>query len=78
MSAMGNGIQFRFRRWAEQDAWDALFETFVDLSLTDDEQHRIDSTIIRAHSQAAGAKEGRKGRLWSNLWRFYEQDPRPF
>ncbi|WP_260432188.1 hypothetical protein [Zymomonas mobilis] len=39
--------------------WDALLETLVDLGLTDDWHHMIDSTIIRAHSQAAGAKGGR-------------------
>ena len=45
-----------FRQWAEQGVWDALLETLVELSLTDDWQHMIDSTVVRAHSQAAGAK----------------------
>nr|WP_278360193.1 IS5 family transposase [Zymomonas mobilis] len=54
-----NSVYVRFRRWAEQGVWDALLETLVDLGLTDDWQHMIDSTIIRAHSQAAGAKGGR-------------------
>ena len=31
-------------------------ETSVELGLTDDWQHMIDSTSIRGHSQAAGAK----------------------
>ena len=49
----------RFRRWAEQGVWAALLETLVELGLTDDWQHMIDSTVVRAHSQAAGAKGGR-------------------
>jgi transposase len=48
----------RFRRWADQGVWDALLETLVDLGLTDDWTHMIDTTTIRAHSQAAGGKGG--------------------
>ncbi|GAA3658772.1 hypothetical protein GCM10022398_00350 [Acetobacter lovaniensis] len=48
----------RFRRWAEQGVWDALLEMLVELGLTDDWQHMIDSTVVRGHSQAAGAKGG--------------------
>ena len=53
-----NSVYVRFRRWAEQGVWDALLETLVELRLTDDWQHMIDSTSIRGHSQAAGAKGG--------------------
>jgi len=53
-----NSVYVRFRRWAEQGGWDAMLETLVDLGLTDDWQHMIDSTIVRGHSQAAGAKGG--------------------
>ncbi|MFT8913390.1 IS5 family transposase [Zymomonas mobilis] len=38
--------------------WDALLQTLVELGLTDDWQHMLDSTVVRAHSQATGAKEG--------------------
>ena len=48
-----NSVYVRFRRWAEQGVWDARLETLVDLGLTDDWQHMIDSTIVRGHSQAA-------------------------
>lgn len=54
-----NSVYVRFRRWAEQGVWDALLETLVELGLADDWQHMIDSTIVRGHSQAAGAKGGR-------------------
>jgi transposase len=53
-----NSVYVRFRRWAKQGVWDALLETLVELGLTDDWQHMIDSTTVRGHSQAAGAKGG--------------------
>ena len=53
-----NSIYVRFRRWAEQGVWDAILATLVDFGLTDDWQHMIDSTTVRGHSQAAGAKGG--------------------
>ena len=53
-----NSVYVRFRRWAQQGVWDALLQTLVDLGLTDDWQHMIDSTIVRGHAQAAGAKGG--------------------
>ncbi|MFT8661641.1 hypothetical protein [Zymomonas mobilis] len=54
-----NSVYVRFRRCAEQGVWDALLENLVNLGLTDDWKYIVDSTIIRAHSQAAGAKGGR-------------------
>ena len=53
-----NSVYVRFRRWGEQGVWDALLETLVDLGLTNDWQQMVDSTIVRGHSQAAGAKGG--------------------
>lgn len=53
-----NSVYVRFRRWAEQGVWDAMLETLVELGLTDDWRHMIDSTTIRGHSQAAGARGG--------------------
>ncbi|GBQ92701.1 transposase [Gluconobacter albidus NBRC 3250] len=53
-----NSFYVRFRRWAEQGVWDALLQTLVDLGLSDDWQHMVDSTVVRAHSQATGAKGG--------------------
>ncbi len=58
-----NSVYVRFRRWAEQGVWGALLETLVELGLTDDWQHMIDSTTVRGHSQAAGAKGGLIRRL---------------
>jgi transposase len=41
-----NSVYVRFRRWAEQGIWDALLETLVELGLTDDWRHMIDSTPV--------------------------------
>jgi|TARA_R100000455_G_C6178281_1_gene57082 transposase len=53
-----NSVYVRFRRWAEQGVWDAILETLVQMGLTDDWQHMIDSTTVRGHVSAAGAKGG--------------------
>jgi len=72
-----NSVYVRFRRWAEQGVWDAMLDTLVELGLTDDWQHMIDSSIVHGHSQAAGAKGDLQKGLWSKPRRLYEQDPRP-
>lgn len=71
-----NSVYVRFRRWAEQGVWDALLETLVELGLTDDWQHMIDSTTVRGHSQAAGAKGDLSGGFWSITRRLYDENPR--
>lgn len=58
-----NSVYVRFRRWAEQGVWDAMLATLVEFGLTDDWQHMIDSTTIRGHVSAAGAKGGLIRRL---------------
>lgn len=47
-----NSVYVRFRRWAVQGVWDALLESLVELGLTDDWQHMIDSTTIPGRSKA--------------------------
>jgi transposase len=58
-----NSVYVRFRRWAEQGVWDALLATLVELGLTDDWQHMIDSTTVRGHVSAVGGKGGLVRRL---------------
>ena len=56
----------KFQRWAEQGVWDALLETLVELGAADDWRHMINSTTVRGHSRAAGAKGALvKELLWS-------------
>jgi hypothetical protein len=40
--------------------WDAAFETLASLGPSADEEHAIDSTIVRAHQNAAGVNGGIK------------------
>lgn len=49
----------RFDRWAERGVWQRVFEALQNPDL---EQLILDSTIIRAHPAAAGAKKKRTAR----------------
>ena len=53
-----NSVFVRFTRWSKQGAWDAAFETLTGVGPPADEEHAIDSTIVRAHQHAAGVKGG--------------------
>lgn len=54
-----NSVFRRFRRWAAQGVFDAILETLVELGMTDEwRTQMVDSTSVRGHAQAAGAKGG--------------------
>ena len=54
-----NSVFRRFRRWAMQGVFDAILETLVELGITDEwKTQMVDSTSVRGHAQAAGAKGG--------------------
>ncbi len=54
-----NSIYRRFRRWCDGGVFDDLLETLVDLGMTEEWRvQMVDSTVVRGHSQAAGAKKG--------------------
>jgi putative transposase len=55
-----NSVFQRFRRWAKKGAWERIFNAL--LENPDFEYLIIDSTIVRAHQHAAGAKGGAKMR----------------
>jgi len=55
-----NSAFVRFSRWSKLGVWDAVFEILASLGPPADEEHAIDSTIVRAHQHAAGAKGGIK------------------
>jgi putative transposase len=55
-------VHKRFTRWARNGVWERIFE-----SLTGDPDNQylmLDSTLVRAHQQAATGKGGTKIRLW--------------
>jgi transposase len=48
----------RFNRWSRRGIWKCVFDTLAAKSR--DSLHLIDSTIVKAHRSASGAKGGRK------------------
>jgi transposase len=55
-------VHKRFTRWAAKGVWDKVFANLI--KDRDNEYLMIDSTIVRAHQQAATGKGGPKIRLW--------------
>ncbi len=53
-----NSVFQRFRRWAKKGIWESLFKALVENP--DFEYLIIDSSIVRAHQHAAGAKGAAK------------------
>jgi transposase len=55
-------VHKRFTRWAKKGVWERVFE-----SLTGDPDNQylmLDTTLVRAHQQAAPGKGGLRIRLW--------------
>ncbi len=53
--------QIRFRRWAEDGTWARLKQHVIALAEADgdiDWHAPVDSTVVRAHQHAAGARKG--------------------
>jgi transposase len=51
-------VYSRFYRWRKAGIWDRIFAALQAQGAIDWEVHFVDSTIIRAHQHAAGAKKG--------------------
>jgi hypothetical protein len=67
----------QFRRWTLAGLWEDILETLNQSGAVPDAMQMIDSTVIRAHHQAAGTKgdsatEFRPFKGW-----LYDQDPSP-
>ena len=52
----------RFTRWAKAGVWEGIFAALT--SDPDNDDLMLDSTLVRAHQQAATGKGGAKIRLW--------------
>ncbi len=58
-----NSVYRRFRRWSQAGVFEARLEALAD-ALAKERVQMIDSTVVRAHAQAAGSKRGMStGRL---------------
>ena len=56
-------VHKRFTGWARAGVWEEIFEILT--NDVDNDYLMIDTTIVRAHKQAATAKGGQKrGSLW--------------
>jgi transposase len=60
-----NSIWKRFWRLSQSGVFDAFLEALASLSRTAHLVQMFDSTAVRAHVSAAGAKGGRVVRLWA-------------
>jgi transposase len=58
-----NTVYRQFRRWSLSGLWDLLLDALSGSGAAPKTVQMIDSTVIRAHHQAAGAKGGLKNRV---------------
>jgi transposase len=58
-----NSVYRQFRRWSLAGLWDLLLDALSGSGAAPKTVQMIDSTVIRAHHQAAGAKGGLKNRV---------------
>jgi transposase len=54
----------RFSRWAQKGVWEEVFERLLKDPMND--YVMIDSSLVKAHQQAATKKRGRPIRLWGD------------
>ena len=55
-------VHKRFTRWAKAGVWERVFAALI--KDPDNEYVMLDTTLVRAHQQAATGKGGAKTRLW--------------
>lgn len=58
-----SSVYRQFRRWTLSGLWDLLLEVLNDTEGGGETVHMIDSTVIRAHHCAAGARGGLRERV---------------
>lgn len=52
-----NTVWRRFSRWAKAGVFDFMFDALASCGLAEDKLQMLDSTVIRAHQHAAGARK---------------------
>ncbi len=58
-----SSVYRQFRRWTEAGVWELMLDALNASGTVPDSVQMIDSTIVRAHHQAAGAKGGLRDRV---------------
>src|SRR5215210_838817 len=70
-----NSVWKRFWRLSRAGVFEAFFEALAGLSRTAHLVPMFDSTVVRAHVSAAGAKGGRTTKPWAARGGLLNQDP---
>jgi transposase len=60
-----NSVWRRFARWRDLGVFEAVFSALAESGAAEERVQMLDSTTVRAHQHAAGAKGGRTGRRWA-------------
>lgn len=58
-----SSVYRQFRRWTLAGLWEGILEVLNASGLVPDSLQMIDSTVVRAHHQAAGAKGGLRDKV---------------
>ncbi|MCU9840520.1 IS5 family transposase [Ruegeria sp. WL0004] len=53
-----SSVYRQFRRWTLTGHWEKILETLTESRIVPDALQMVDSTVVRAHHQAAGGKRG--------------------
>jgi transposase len=60
-----NTVWRRFARWRDLGVFEAVFAALAESGAAEERVQMLDSTTIRAHQHAAGAKGGMRVRRWA-------------
>ena len=70
-----SSVYRQFRRWTLAGLWEDIMEALNQSGAVPDALQMIDSTVVRAHHQAAGAKGGLRDRVLAFKRWLHHQDP---
>ncbi len=71
-----NSVHRQYRRWTTSGLWDLMLEALAEGGGSNAVQ-MVDSTVIRAHHCAAGARGDSKSGSWPLARWVFDQNPRP-
>ncbi len=60
-----NTVWRRFARWRDLGVFEAVFAALAESGAAEERVQMLDSTTVRAHQHAAGAKGGSKTKRWA-------------
>jgi transposase len=60
-----NTVWRRFARWRDLGVFEALFAALAGSGAAEERVQMLDSTVVRAHRHAAGAKGGSEAKRWA-------------